>query len=300
MKAKRRQELKTNELAQTLKQIREFLDKYGTYVVGGAVIAVAIIAGSLWYNKSLTDTHRREWADYYSLQQAAIGFFTNEESGNFESLLTRHKNLASSVHDRQVRLRVLETLGEFGWLYAVQSDGAEDATLVAAALTDAAGAYERIVREYPGHQPSAGNALLALAAIAEERGEFDQAAEYYGRFEGDPSYAGTLLLASAQDRLARLDDLRKPIEFAPAPPPPEPEPIPAPLSITPVDAPDTAVETASDVPDADAATPDTADNGDDTPSETQVGEEDAQGTDATTEESETSGDTGASSNGDEG
>ena len=254
MKAKRRQELKTNELAQTLTQAREFMEKYGNYVIGGVVVVAVILSASVWYRRSLTDAHRRQWADYYALRQADAQFITTPEGANFEALLTRHKDLASSTSDSAVRLRTLEGLGTFCWSYAVLSDPAPDAEEGSRALDEATNTYELIVRDFSDDEQAAGNALLALAAIAEERGEFDQAATYYGRIDAEEKFADSVFFALARDRLNSMDALRETIVFAPAPPPPE-ETADTPdaelpagtveIPLTPVDPPDWAVRQAN-------------------------------------------------------
>lgn len=253
MKAKRRQELKTNELAQTLTQAREFMGKYGNYVIGGVVVVAVILSASVWYRRSLSDAHRRQWADYYALRQADAQFITTPEGTNFEALLTRHKDLASSTSNSAVRLRTLEGLGTLCWSYAVLSDPAPDAEEGSRALDEATSSYESIVRDFSDDEQAAGNALLALAAIAEERGEFDQAVTYYGRIDVEAKFADSVFVALARDRLSSMDALRETIVFAPAPPPPE-ETADTPdaelpagtveIPLTPVDPPDWAVRQA--------------------------------------------------------
>ena len=264
MKAQRRQELKTNELAETLRQAKEFLERYATYVTGGAIVVAVILIGSLWYRSSLTAGHRRQWEDYYSLEQASVQLVFGQVGApqapggeDFDTLVARHKTLVSSVNDPLVRLRTLEALGDFCWMYALRGPGGigSGSETSARALEECAAAYEQIKRDFPDDAWAAGNAMMALAVIAEERGDFDRAKEIYGQIESDQSYAETTLVDYAKEALARVDELREPIVFAPAAPPPAaagaagPTPAPAataspPPESEPVEVPSAAAPTA--------------------------------------------------------
>ena len=235
MKTRRRQELKTNELVETLRQAREFLEKHGTYVVGGVIVAAVILVASLWYRNSLVAKHRHQWEDYYALEQASTQFLVGRMQDpqavggeGFEVLVARHKTLVSSAGEPLVRLRGLEALGEFCWQYALRGSGAGPGPESGAkALEESAAAYEQIVSGFPNDAWARGNALMALAVIAEERGDFDQAREIYGRIEGDPAYAETTLADLAEEALEQVDELREPIVFAPPEPAAEEVPEPA-------------------------------------------------------------------------
>lgn len=229
MKAQRRQELRANELVETLRQAREFLEKYGTYVAVVVVVVVVILGAFLWHRNSELTEHRRQWEDYYNLERDAVQFVVaslqgTESAGSddFESLASRYKARASAASDPRVRLLLLEGLGDFCWAYAVNAlDEGSDAELKARALEEANSAFEQITREFADDEWSIGKALMAQAVIAEEQGDFDRAEEFYRRILSAPESEGTSLGELAEEALVRVDDLREPIVFAPAPPPPE-------------------------------------------------------------------------------
>ena len=238
MKAQRRQELKTNELVETLRQAREFLEKYGTYVAGGVIVAAVILVAGLWYRNSLMAKHRHQWEDYYTLEQASTQFLVERMQDpqavggeGFEALVARHKTLVSSASEPLVRLRGLEALGDFCWQYALRGSGSGPGPESgASALEESAAAYEQIVGGFPEDAWAGGNALMALAVIAEERGDFDQAREIYGRIEADPAYVETTLADLAKEALEQVDELREPIVFAPPEPAAEEASAPAPTT----------------------------------------------------------------------
>jgi hypothetical protein len=73
MKQKRRQELQTNDLAQMIMDARDWLSRYGNYVIG-AVVALIIVGGLFFYIRR-ADAAAREDA----LQRVrSVHFFTRE------------------------------------------------------------------------------------------------------------------------------------------------------------------------------------------------------------------------------
>jgi hypothetical protein len=229
MKAQRRQELRANELVETLRQAREFLEKYGTYVAGVVVVVVVVAGAFLWHRNSELAEHRRQWEDYYNLERDAVQFVVASIQGtevagsdDLESLVSRYKARASAASDPRVRLLLLEGLGDFCWAYCVNAlDEGSDAAVRARALKEANSAFEQITREFADDEWSVGKALMAQAVIAEEQGDFDRAEELYRRILSDLESEATSLGELAEEALVRVDDLREPIVFAPAPPPPE-------------------------------------------------------------------------------
>jgi len=229
MKAQRRQELRANELVETLRQAREFLEKYATYVAGAVIVVVVILGVLLWHRSSELAEHRRQWEDYYNLERDAVQLVVASlrgtelaESDDLDSLVARYKARASAASDPRVRLLLLEGLGDFCWAYAVNVvDEGSDAAEKARALEEANSAFEQIAREYADDEWAVGKALMAQAVIAEEQGDFDRAEELYRRIISDPEFEASSLGELAEEALARVDELREPIVFAPPPPPPE-------------------------------------------------------------------------------
>ena len=68
MKAARRHELKENELVRLFGEVREFLQKYGTYVAGGVLIIVVVLAGGAMWRRSHESKVMRAWDRHFALR----------------------------------------------------------------------------------------------------------------------------------------------------------------------------------------------------------------------------------------
>jgi hypothetical protein len=80
-------------------------------------------------------------------------------------------------------------------------------------LADADAAYTEILSKYADQKDAVGNALLGLAAIAENRRDFVKAGDWYNRAAADDSLRPEYRLI-AKSRLAMLDQLQKPYALA--------------------------------------------------------------------------------------
>ena len=70
MKAKRRHELKTNELAQSIQDMRFYLQRRGGLVLGVSVAAILVlIVGTVW-RRSAAQARSDAWQSYYNLQDS--------------------------------------------------------------------------------------------------------------------------------------------------------------------------------------------------------------------------------------
>ena len=102
MKAARRHELKENELIKLLGDVREFLQKYGTYVAGGVLIIVVVLAGGAMYRRSHQSKVMRAWDRHFALREEARGLSLGQE-GDAQDALARMQSLAGSTEDSSLR-----------------------------------------------------------------------------------------------------------------------------------------------------------------------------------------------------
>ena len=235
MKAARRHELKENELVRLLGDVRGFLQKHGTYVAGGVLIIVVVLAGGAMWRRSHQSKVMRAWDRHFALREETRGLSLGQE-GDAQDALARMQSLAGSTEDSSLRLRALQSLAQFAWQYAVTFHRAGDEAEKGALLDAAAGANRDILAAFPDNVAACGTAQLALAKIEEENRQFERAREAYEAILSDDKYADSYTREAAADYLERLPSISTPIVFAPAP---EPPPVPvapeagAPIEITP-------------------------------------------------------------------
>jgi len=83
-------------------------------------------------------------------------------------------------------------------------------------------AYNRVINEFTDRPMDVAVARLGLAAIAEERGQFDQAKAIYEAVSGLEGAALLPMANLAKVKLENIDHYGEPVTFASPPPPPPP------------------------------------------------------------------------------
>jgi len=215
MKATRRQELKTNELAQTLEEIREFLRSYGNYVLMGLIVVGAVAVISLYVKRSASQALNSATREMNNLATA-----TDDEARNAITVLER---LSGEVKEDWFKL---ETMRSRAAIAMSRAHAAEDGTPSEEFLGFAAAAYQDIIESYPGRDLAVGVALCGLATIEEDRfildgdpARQDAARDYLERVRDREGLNGTPIMSVALDRLNTLDETFVQVTLAEPPPP---------------------------------------------------------------------------------
>lgn len=264
MKSDHRHELKTNELADWIGHLPEWVhENRTTLIAAGAVVVVALgVYFAKFYRKDSATARR----------QVRLTSLVTQLPGQQERVAT---GLAQGLDQSITLLPIAEDLQDFA--QTARSD-----PMAATALLERAEAL-RAELHYRLAEPSAeeiarqialaqrsyrealerGAAVPTLAAAAqfglglceEELGNFDKAREIYQQVATDAAYAGTVARAEAAHRLETMDDYRTTVVFKPAAKPaaaPTPRLDLAPDNILPPavlqPAPDETNETASNAP----------------------------------------------------
>ncbi len=158
MKATRRQELKTNELARMLEDAREFLRVRGNYLVGGLVVVAIAALGYVYMNRSaaqaLADANR---------QVDTLPFGTDAE---VKDSIEKLKALAAEHDDNEAF--VMNTLRRRAAFAMRRAHVAEDGTLSKEFLDVAAEAYHAIVDRFGHRSLDVAAAHCGLATIEED------------------------------------------------------------------------------------------------------------------------------------
>lgn len=265
MKQTRRHELKQNELAHSLTELKEWLSKYANYVIGAAVAVVAVIGIGSYSSQQRNRQFEQGWADYqatvedYAKAAGTVGRGANAsippDAARMDQAFNNMQQVADKYADYEdLAARSLLWIGDQALrrLATVQSGPSDAGSL--ALLDRAEKAYGRVTTEFKNRSLDVAVAQFGLAAIAEERGQFDQAKKVYeelSQWEG----AELLPMANlAKVKLKEVDNYAKPVTFAsrPTPPPPTTQPFteliipPAPTS--PTSAPTTQPATPASAP----------------------------------------------------
>jgi hypothetical protein len=205
MKKSRRQDLRTNELAQTLSDLGDFFNRYGTYVLAGAaVLMVAIV--SVWYTTySRESSRRRAWERFYALE-------------NFEpeQQLAGYRQLAEESPDTVLSASAWLKLGDAAWKESQTPETLSNPERRDELLRTARQAYEQVTKMSGVNGDVVDAARFGLAAVAEERHDVAAARQLYQDVRDAPGSAHTGMDRLAETALASLDQIGGPVTFAPA------------------------------------------------------------------------------------
>lgn len=261
MKAKRRQELKTNDLAQVIDGLSQFFRKWGTHMVAGvgAVIVVMIIIAYLRSTKS--SALDAAFAEMNSALQIATtsGRRSDEE---IKRGIQRTYQIADGAGDAAFKCDALMQ----GANLAIQLATREN-ELNPEFLPEARQGFERIVKEHKDQTLYYGRALFGLFQVEANQFAVDgdpahraAAARYLETIRDDARFTSTPLGTMALNQLNAIDEIFTTIEFASAPPKPTATaPATAPAATTqPAIVPEVKIDPAEQVQPVDSAPPEEA------------------------------------------
>jgi tetratricopeptide (TPR) repeat protein len=220
MKPTRRQELKTNELAETLAQLKEWFRVYGNYVMGGAVVVLLIVAGGSYYVRSQRAQHEKEWSEYRKIDQEFMEAMSDPQRrgvpdaqarAKVEELLPRMRELASSSGDAALASQAWRWIGD---LRLRQALGLGDPKDNAAALEQAEQAYRQAISADPEGGIEVLSAKFGLAAALESMSKFDQAQQTYKEIADAKSRETKILSKLAAEKIEQLGRISAPVVFA--------------------------------------------------------------------------------------
>jgi hypothetical protein len=209
MRQKRRQELRTNELAQTLAEIRDFFSRHGTHALIGAFL-VLVVGGSIWYTiHSRRLAHQNAWTQLYSLNAAEP-----------DQQLTAYRSIAENAADPVLAGTGWLMLGHAAWNQARTTDVLDSPDRLEDLLQTAEQAFQRAI-QVVGNEPAlVASARIGLAIIAEERYDTDEVRLQYQAVLDIPGAAHTGFYEMAEAGLASAETLTERITFpAPLPKP---------------------------------------------------------------------------------
>jgi len=218
MDAEHRHELKTNELADFLGHLPDFIRKYSNQIIGVILILIALVVIPLYTRMRKQAALAEEAAVITKIQMAreslnaaAMGA---EDTNPAAALTTASDDLNQAAQTTDhADLAALALLEESELLRAklhVQSDVTPDtiSEILSKARTACEQAFEK------AQSPTLkGLAELGLGLCAEEAGEYDKAREIYTKITAAPQYVGTSVIEQAQRRMDALDENSRKVTF---------------------------------------------------------------------------------------
>ncbi|MHC4610009.1 MAG: hypothetical protein ACYS7M_06640 [Planctomycetota bacterium] len=158
MKASRRQELRTNDLAQYLEDMRDFFRSYGNYLAIGAVVIAAIVL--VWFYQKRSTSEALTAA---IKQMRTLPFSTDEE---VRSSVKKLQQMATESKNEGLIVLTLRSRAEMAMSRA---HAAEDGTPSTEFLDLAEAACKEVLDRFPDRSLDVGPALSILATIEEDR-----------------------------------------------------------------------------------------------------------------------------------
>lgn len=234
MKSERRHELQTNSLATALQAAPQFLRVHGSKIFLGLIIV--LLAAIFLYQRSRRNQEQLDagWGNI-SAARTSMSRLTLlpqliESPVQLASVRKQIIEDASAAlapmlgsDNRQIAAEAYLVRGDLNLAIAhlppIAAAATQPALQIEGTSADhvdkAEEAYEKVLRVYPEEHRTVTNARFGLAAVAEDKRDFDAAAKRYEEIKNDaktlPAYK-TL----AEIRLAALEDIRKPMYLAPA------------------------------------------------------------------------------------
>jgi len=247
MKAKRRQELKTNDLAAWLDEVRRSASKWGGYLFAGIAAVAAVLIINAYMKSARAEARTSAYSDLRraaSMQTAGNLEKTDEE---IRASLARIDELVDGSSDTAFKINALLDKAAMAVQLADQAlvepldPGATEAqrrSRVEQFLADARAAYERITTEFASHALYCGRARFGLFEVEAtafvldgDAGHRTRAEEQLKKILDNAALNATPLQTVAIDLLNDLDQVFTPVQF---PSRPAPTPVPTPVPLGPV------------------------------------------------------------------
>jgi tetratricopeptide (TPR) repeat protein len=233
MDAEHRHELKTNELADWLGHLPDFLHKNAKTIIGAILIITAAII-FLYGRKSVAESRLAEQAqatmEIGKLDRSKMTILQSvqaEKEPPDTMIITANalEIAAQGVKNPNVSALLLIKRGE-----ALRSDlhyMNEEVTAGIAQdhIKKARASYQKALSVIENNNTLKAMAEFGLGLCAEEVADYAEAERIYKEIIADEAYAGTVFGAQAQDRLDNMADNKMQFVFVKAPPPVAPPSI---------------------------------------------------------------------------
>jgi hypothetical protein len=228
MKAKRRQELKTNDLAQMIDDLGQSFRQWGVYLIGAIVVVLGVIFAVAYIGQAKVAAID----DAYDDLKSASDFRPMEirkSDEQIKSQLAQMGALAERTADDNFRAEALRRRGDLALSEAMYGGDRFNPMF----LAEARDAFETTLREFSNRPAYRGRALFGLFQVEANEYAADgkpehkaNAVKHLESIRDNPSFNGTPWMKMAIDQLNDMDKVFAQVEFLPgaAPSPTLPAP----------------------------------------------------------------------------
>jgi hypothetical protein len=215
MKAKRRQELQTNQLADWLGNKIELIKPYATWIAGGLALLIVFGIVYSWRVSRQGERLANAWDLYDSAQRDGFAGLRQREELKTTDALRRLEEVAIRYESLPVGLYAMAAMGDI-YLEMGSNDIESNRNAARDHFKKAAQQYETIVNGNPSPMLK-NHALFCLAKSYEWQMKINQAKQYYAQVQG-PFHDEAQARVRDLDRKATQDFYEKFAEWKPKPP----------------------------------------------------------------------------------
>jgi hypothetical protein len=228
MRADHRHELKTNELADWLINLPDWLRENRNSLIGTAVVIVIVIAAYFWifYHRNVAAARSQvrltNLVTQLPRQKAEIAQAMAQQSDQSYLLIDLARDLqdfAQSTSDREMSALALIERAETLRTELHYRSGEVSQDELTKQIGQAQAGYQQALEKAKDVPALAATAQFGLGLCEEELGHLDKAKEIYRAVAENAAYDGTTAKAAAAFRLKTADDYQGKVVFKPAPPP---------------------------------------------------------------------------------
>lgn len=177
MKAARRKDLKTNELIQSIQELVQTVRQYGGHIAVAAIAVLLVVAIGLYWRYSQQQRLHQAWSDVLIAAQPS-GAGPVDRLQQLEQIAVDHEgDHVGAVAELLLAGALVDE--------AMYGSAADDATRREDRLGRAEQAYRHIVERYDDDLVPRGAALMGLANLAEQQGDWQQAQDWYQKVLAD-------------------------------------------------------------------------------------------------------------------
>jgi len=240
MKASRRQELKTNDLAAWLEDVRRSFSQWGGYVIGGVALVILVVAINAYMRSARAEARTSAYMDLRRASTLMNESVVKTDDELRSSLATIDELVATSTDD-DFKIDALLAKASMSVGLARRGlgnlDKPEARDDVRRYLDEARAAYTQLARDFRDRPMYYGRAVYglyqveALAFVLDgDPAHRENGARHLEQLRDDPALNATPLQTVAIERLNALDETFTLVQFEKRPAAPLP-PVPGPVQL---------------------------------------------------------------------